>query len=136
MKSIIPGDDKRKCHYCGCFFEHTHKHHIFGAANRKWSERYGLYIHLCPAHHNMSDQGIHFNKEMMDDYHKLGQRCFETWYHEKGHTPKECRAEFMKIFGWNYLDEEPEHKKASEELGFMFLEGADDIFGGDDCLIV
>ena len=131
MRSLIPGDDKHQCHYCGYFFEHTHKHHIFGGANRKWSERYGLYVHLCPAHHNMSDQSVHFNKEMMNYYHRIGQMCFETWYREQGHDAHTARYEFMKIFARNYL-EEPQPEKTSEQVGFHFLEDTDDLEGRDD----
>lgn len=93
MDSIIPGDSEERCHYCGRYCN-PHKHHIFGAANRKWSEKFGLFVHLCPEHHNMSDQGIHFNKKMMDEYHQLGQMAFEV---------EHSREEFMKIFGRNYL---------------------------------
>ena len=104
MRSIIPNDNKNMCHWCGAFFEKTHKHHIFGGANRRWSEKYGLYVHLCPRHHNMSDEGIHFNKDMMDSYHRLGQFYFELNYacdHSCGE--EQARAEFMRIFGKNYL---------------------------------
>ena len=102
MDSIITGDEEDRCIYCGRY-GFTHKHHIFGAANRKWSEKYGLYIHLCPDHHNMSRDGIHFNKEMMEHYHQVGQREFEKWYMDKGHDGLSARHEFMRIFGRNYL---------------------------------
>lgn len=102
-KSIIAGDREDTCHYCGLVGS-MHKHHIFGASNRKWSEKYGLYIHLCPPHHNMSDLGIHFNKEMMDAYHSLGQESFEQEYARSHSVSNEqARAEFMRIFGRNYI---------------------------------
>lgn len=91
MHSIIQTEKK-------CFMCHStsvlHKHHIFGAANRKWSEEYGLWIWLCPPHHNMSDHGIHFNKPLDMQLKQIAQREFEDTY---GHD------EFMKIFGKNYL---------------------------------
>lgn len=71
-----------------------HKHHVFGAANRKWSEKYGLWIWLCPTHHNMSDQGIHFNKALDLEVKQIAQREFEDTY---------SREDFMRIFGKNYL---------------------------------
>lgn len=91
---IVGGDADGVCFVCGRLC-HTHKHHIFGGANRKWSEKYGLYVHLCPEDHNMSDRGVHFNKELMDDLHRIGQETFE----------RKCgsREEFMKVFGRNYL---------------------------------
>ena len=72
-----------------------HRHHVFGAANRKWSEYYGLTVWLCPEHHNMSDAGVHFNKELDRQLKQIAQREFEDTY---GHEA------FLKIFGRNYLD--------------------------------
>jgi hypothetical protein len=103
MRSIIAGDRDDTCHYCGRV-GFVHKHHIFGGANRKWSEKYGLFVHLCPYHHNMSDRGIHFNKEMREEYQKLGQYYFELQYAlEHGVGEAEAKAEFMRIFGRNYM---------------------------------
>jgi hypothetical protein len=53
---------EKKCYITGAT-EGLHKHHIFGASNRKHSETYGLYVYLIPRLHNMSDEGVHFNKE-------------------------------------------------------------------------
>lgn len=78
------------CHCTG----DLHRHHVFGAANRKHSEKYGLWIWLCPAHHNMSDAGVHFNKALDLQIKQIAQREFEdTYSHDK----------FIKIFGRNYL---------------------------------
>lgn len=81
-----------------CFMCHRtgdlHSHHIFGGPNRKWSEKYGLKIWLCPEHHNMSDNGIHFNKALDLQIKQIAQREFEDTY---------TREEFMRIFGKNYL---------------------------------
>ena len=78
------------CHRTG----NLHSHHIFGAANRKWSEKYGLKLWLCPEHHNMSDAGIHFNKELDDHAKQMAQLYFELMY---------GADKFMEIFGRNYL---------------------------------
>lgn len=78
------------CHKTG----DLHSHHVFGAANKKWSEKYGLKIWLCPEHHNMSDSGIHFNKDFDREVKKMAQLWFEL---EHGHK------EFIEIFGRNYL---------------------------------
>jgi hypothetical protein len=78
------------CHTTGLL----HKHHVFGAANRRWSEKYGLWVYLCPAHHNMSDAGVHFNKHMDTQLKQIAQREFEDTY---GHD------KFVKVFGKNYL---------------------------------
>ena len=81
-----------------CFFCHRpdglHCHHIFGGANRKWSEAYGLKVWLCAPHHNMSDAGVHFNKAMDIQLKQIAQRAFEDQY---------GRDKFMQVFGKNYL---------------------------------
>ena len=91
MDSII--QTNKECYWCHRTGD-LHKHHIFGAANRKWSDKYGLWIWLCPEHHNMSDKGIHFNKPMREQMQQIAQREFEDTY---GHD------EFVRIFKKNYL---------------------------------
>lgn len=67
---------------------------FYGTANRKLSEKYGCWIYLCAYHHNFSDEGIHFNKELDLKIKKLCQEEFEK---------NGSREEFMRIFGKNYL---------------------------------
>lgn len=71
-----------------------HKHHIFGGANRKLSEKYGLWIYLRADWHDMSDYGVHFNKELDTRLKIIAQRRFiEEYPHQ----------DFVKIFGKNYI---------------------------------
>ena len=57
MKSIL--QDKRVCWVCRN--PYVEEHHVFyGTANRALSERYGLKVYLCPAHHRGA-YGVHFN---------------------------------------------------------------------------
>lgn len=91
VTSIITEDTKH-CIVCGK--KPVHIHHVFeGYSNRHWSEKYHIVIPLCPEHHNMSNEGIHFNKEMDTHFKKLGQEAFEKAY------PK---LNFRQIFGKNY----------------------------------
>ena len=64
-----------------CFVTHfkygLHKHHIYGGPNRRISEREGFYIWLVPRFHNMSDDGIHFNKEFDLRVKRLCQAEYE-----------------------------------------------------------
>lgn len=54
---------EKECVVCGDI--NTIKHHVFeGTANRKISDKLKAIIYLCPKHHNMSDEGIHFNKKL------------------------------------------------------------------------
>lgn len=71
-----------------------HSHHIFGGPNRKWSEAYGLKVWLCARDHNMSDAGVHFNKELDNQLKQIGQAAFEDTF---------INEDFLKIFGRNYL---------------------------------
>lgn len=85
--------NERRCYVCGST-ENLHKHHIFFGANRKWSEKYGCWVYLCAAHHNMSNKGVH-NDRMLDL--KLKAECQRAF--EKDHT----REEFMRIFTKQWL---------------------------------
>jgi len=88
MNSII--QSKKECYVChrqGVL----HKHHVFGGSNRKNSERYGMTVWLCPADHNMSDKGIHFNRKL--DL-RIKCACQEKWL-QSGRT----KEEFIRIFG-------------------------------------
>lgn len=92
MNSIL--QDEKKCFICETTLG-LHCHHVFGGnANRKKSEKYGLKIWLCGRHHNLSNEGIHFNKAVDLAVKRKAQSKFE-----ETHT----RKEFMQIFGKNYL---------------------------------
>lgn len=67
---------------------------FYGNSNRKQSEKYGCWVWLCGRHHNLSDFGIHFDKELDLKVKKLAQSKFE-----ENHS----RQEFMQIFGKNWL---------------------------------
>ena len=90
MKSII--NNEKQCFICGRLY--PHKHHIYGGANRPISEKNGFWVYLCSFHHNMSDQGVHFNKALDLELKRLCQSEYE-----RTHT----REEFMKLIGKNFL---------------------------------
>jgi hypothetical protein len=77
-------------------FEGSHKHHVFGASNRKKAEELGLYVFLTPAMHNMSDYGVHFNKAFDLELKQIGQKAAMQTY---GWSIDE----FIQQFGRNYL---------------------------------
>lgn len=70
------------------------RHHIFGAANRKNSEKYGLWVWLRHDLHNEPPDGVHFNRENDLMLKRLAQEAFEKHYPE---------LNFREIFGRNYL---------------------------------
>lgn len=73
-----------------------HKHHIFGGANRRKSEKYGLWVWLRADWHNMSDYGVHFNKELA---HRLKREAQSAAMRRYGWT----KEQFIAMFGRNYL---------------------------------
>ena len=96
-KSIIDRDIKGQCFICQKR-GYTERHHIYGSANRKYSEQYGLTVYLCPECHRTSEIAVHRNKEVRTTLQRIDQRTFE----------KKCgsRLEFVLMFGKNYLEDE------------------------------
>ena len=94
MKSII--QDTRECWVCGNT-HNLHSHHIFfGSGRRHISEREGLKVWLCAYHHNMSDEGVHFNPDLDRRLKILGET---VWCEKNEATPDD----FIKLMGRNYL---------------------------------
>jgi len=91
-RSIL--QDEKECFICKKPYG-LHKHHVFGGANRKLSEKYGLWLWLCPYHHNMSDKGVHHDRELDLELKRYAQQRFE---YERG-----TREDFIRIFGKNWL---------------------------------
>lgn len=91
-KSILQQNDEI-CFLCGGYGA-CEWHHIFGASNRKNSEKYGLKVRLHHNCHNEPPNGVHHNKEVMEQLHKAGQIAFNKAYPD---------LDFIKIFGRNYI---------------------------------
>lgn len=70
-----------------------HSHHVFYGSDKPLSEKYGLKIWLCGPHHNLSDEGIHFDREFDFNIKQLAQEKFEEIH----------GLSFLKVFGRNYL---------------------------------
>lgn len=85
---------KKEC-YITKSTQDLHKHHIYyGNPNRRKSEQYGCWVWLRSDFHNMSDHGVHFDREFDLRLKRECQKIFE-----QNHS----REEFMMIFGRNYL---------------------------------
>lgn len=92
----------RSCWLCGRngTAEPLDKHHIFGGAYRKKSEKYGLTVYLCHGScHIFGEKAVHSCRETMDELHRYGQKLAME---RMGWT----KEDFMREFGRNYLDEE------------------------------
>lgn len=83
------------CFLCGRYGP-VERHHIFGAANRKKSERYGLTVNLCHWCHNEPPDGAHFSAATARTLHIYGQ-CKAM--KEQGWSVED----FVREFGKNYL---------------------------------
>lgn len=93
--------------------EGLHKHHvIFGKGYRNLSEKYGLWVYLCPKHHTESWDSVHKNKKVNVELRMEAERRF---------LEKHTMKEWMENFTRNYLDENEinlimtEQKTASKE---------------------
>lgn len=91
MKSILQRD--KVCYLCGRTVGLERHHIMAGTANRKLSEKYGLWVYLCNKHHTGTD-GAQYNPEKNLMLKRDAQYAFEIEY---GH------AMWMKVFGKNYL---------------------------------
>ena len=84
----------KKCYVCGS----THNPNIhevyFGVAHRKLSIQYGCCVCLCSYHHNGSNAGVHFNRELDLMLKQEMQKAFEREYPE---------IDFRAVFRKNYL---------------------------------
>ena len=87
--------DNKVCYICGTTFN-LHKHHVFGGANRKRSDREGCWCYLCAPHHNMSDKGVHFDREA--DL-KLKRECQTKWMEKNDKTVED----FIEAYGKSYI---------------------------------
>lgn len=87
-------DEMTECYFCGTR-NNLHIHEVyFGTANRQKSIKYGCCVSLCAMHHNMSNEGVHFNRELDLVLKKDMQKKFIEVYPD---------LDFLKIFGRNYI---------------------------------
>lgn len=92
-KSIM--QDEKKCYICG-MTRGLERHHVFGAAYRKKSDRLGLTVYLCHYHHNEPPHGVHHNRANMDWLRMRGQAAYMDYYGAS-------KDDFIREFGRNYL---------------------------------
>ena len=91
-KSIIV-KSMDNCFVCGSPYTEVH-HCIYGNANRKLSDKYGLIVPLCHEHHR-GQTGVHFNRDFDISLKKLAQEKFEAKFG--------ANKSFLDVFGKNYL---------------------------------
>lgn len=89
----------KHCFICGKsgICDPLDKHHIFGGAYRKKSEKYGLTVYLCHSScHIFGDLAVHRNSGTAQIIHEYGQK---KAMREQNWTTED----FIREFGKNYL---------------------------------
>ena len=85
--------NRRECYVTGSVIN-LHRHHVYGGPLRQKSEQWGCWVWLRADWHNMSERGVHFNRELDLRIKRECQEAFEKLHgHEK----------FIEIFGKSYL---------------------------------
>lgn len=124
MKSIMHKKDGT-CYLCMKLEDNyypqlvTQEHHvIFGTSNRRLSERYGLKVYLCVAHHLTGPNAVHRNNAVREMLCRDAQEQFEREY---------PNISFRNIFGKNWKAHKDSVKKPIEttEKGFRIIDGDD-----------
>lgn len=94
MNKSIMNTEKGVCYICGNNkgFE---LHHVFGASNRKKSDKYGLTVYLCHNCHNAPPNGVHFNVENARRLKAKAQKMAMQYY-------KWDTEQFRMIWGRSY----------------------------------
>ena len=85
----------KECIVCGTTIN-IHIHEVFYGKNRQKSIEDGCCVYLCGKHHNMSNEGVHFNHELDMKLKQLAENQW-CWYYSK--TTKD----FIKRYGRNYI---------------------------------
>lgn len=82
-----------RCYLCGKTVT-LERHHVFGGtANRKLSEKFGLWVWLCHECHTGTD-GAQYIREKNQNLKRLGQIAFEA---------RHSHDEWMQVFRKNYI---------------------------------
>lgn len=123
MRSIMHSKAEGTCYLCIRMYgdysrKITQEHHvIFGHGSRKLSERYGLKVYLCLAHHqhDCGPESVHRNADIRRMLCREAQTVFEKTY------PGE---DFRKIFGKSYKETSGRQQDMiTADPGIQFIDG-------------
>ena len=91
-----------RCDVCGQ--SNAERHHVYGNANRKISEKLGAVVYLCPTHHRSQPEGIHGgNIELANKYKRKHQMIFELDLMREGISQEDARMKFICLIGKSFL---------------------------------
>ena len=77
-------------------FKGSHRHECLFGPRRKKSIEDGLVIFLEPRLHNMSNEGVHFNRDFDLEIKKVAQKTWCKYYNK-------TTEDFIKRYGRSYL---------------------------------
>jgi hypothetical protein len=87
--------DKKQCYVCGTT-QNINIHEVYFGKNRQNSIKWGCCVYLCSKHHNQSNDGVHFNKELDNHLKQVMEQQFLKHYDK-------TIEDFISIFKKNYL---------------------------------
>ena len=111
-ESIVQLTKEKECYFCRALtFENDdalaeltdkelEKHHImfgFSGKDREYSEKYGLWVWLCPYHHREAPESVHKDKKVNLLLRRIAQKAFEIEHAPDGYQ------KWMELFRENYL---------------------------------
>lgn len=79
MKRYSIIQNEKKCFVCGTTLN-IHIHEVMYGKNRQNSINDGLCVYLCGKHHNLSNEGVHFNHELDMKLKKIAQAKWCEYY--------------------------------------------------------
>lgn len=95
---IMPISDKPGMEWSNKRFSGSHRHEVFGGPDRMHSIEDGLVIFLKLEMHNMTNAGIHYNKDFREYAQDLAQRTWMEFYNK-------TEDDFRKRYRMSYLKE-------------------------------
>lgn len=95
MKRYSIIQDQKECYVCHRT-NGLHQHEIWFGRNRQHSIQDGLVVYLCGRHHNLSNEGVHFNHELDLKLKKIAEQKWINTYHKS-------KEEFIQRYGKNLL---------------------------------
>lgn len=95
-------NDMHRCIRCGSN-KGIHIHEVYnGTADRDKSIKYGCCVPLCGIHHNLSNDGVHYDKRFANYLKEKMQLKFQEVYPD---------LDFVAIFNKNYIGGYDERSK-------------------------
>ena len=95
MKRYSIIQKEKQCLICDTT-QNIHIHEVFYGRNRQKSIEDGCCVYLCGRHHNQSNAGVHFNKELDLRIKQLMETFWLEYYNK-------AIDDFIKRYGRNYL---------------------------------